>query len=201
MKMNKKSRKALVEVNYDLFGGARILPAVDDTKPTPADSANIDERSIRLPSESELYLLYDQLNHKYFGGSLPKAKISYSDRMLIAGSYSPTHKEIKIGRKYHEIFSDEIEDTLKHEMLHILYPNHDAKFKAVAAGIGASLKAKTHPDLRGSFKYLYECPSCGREYPRRKRLRMASCGVCSKGNGFDPRYKLKLAKFKNKSGK
>ncbi|MBN2227750.1 MAG: SprT-like domain-containing protein [candidate division Zixibacteria bacterium] len=140
--------------------------------------------------------MYDTFNEECFSGRLPEIKISYSNRMLIAGSYMPSTREIKIGRKYHAIFPDDLADTLKHEMIHVIYPNHDRGFKALAAKLGVSLKAKAHPSLRGPYKYLYICPVCGREYPRRKRLRMASCGVCSKGSSFDPRCKLQLARVK-----
>jgi len=138
--------------------------------------------------------MYDCFNNIYFAGRLPFTKISYSDRMLIAGTFTPAKNEIKIGRKYHKIFSDEIEDTLKHEMIHIVNPRHDARFKKLAANIGASLKARVHPMLRGKYKYLYVCPACGIEYPRRKRFRMAYCGVCSKKYGINSIYKLKLLK-------
>jgi predicted SprT family Zn-dependent metalloprotease len=147
-----------------------------------------------LPDLSMLNTLFHEFNRQYFDSSLPTPGISYSDRMLIAGSFAPDKNEIRIGRKYHEIFPDEIEDTLKHEMIHIIYPNHDQNFKALAARIGASLKAKSHPALCGNCKYLYICPHCGKEYPRRKRLRMAYCGICATGGQFHANYKLKLLK-------
>jgi len=192
MKLTLRSRKAIAEVSYNLFTQADYqLMASDDV----IGEVETDiEKKPKLPSVGELYLLFDQLNHKYFGGSLPRVEIKYSGRMLIAGSYTPKLRVIKMGKKYHLIFPDEIEDTLKHEMIHILYPKHDAKFKAVAAGIGASVKATYHPDLRAPHKYLYICPSCKKEYPRRKKLRMASCGKCSINNRFDPKFKLKLKK-------
>lgn len=158
--------------------------------------ADTDVKKNSLPTVPELYMLFEQYNHQFFGGALPKIKIEYSNRMLIAGSYSMTEKRIKIGKKYHEIFPEEVEDTLKHEMIHILYPDHDARFKAVAAGIGASLKAKSHPSLRGPYKYLYYCPNCGKEYHKRKRQRLAYCGICARGNNFKPEFKLKLKKLK-----
>lgn len=39
-------------------------------------------------------------------------------------------------------------------------------------------------------RYLYECPSCGQRYARRRALRMASCGACARG--YDGRFKLRL---------
>lgn len=193
MAVSKRQMKALREIAYDLFR-PHVL-----TEPEPevevAVAASASEAAV-LPPLSDLYRMYDEYNREYFGGRLPATKISYSGRMLIAGSYTPLRNEIKIGRKYHEIFPEEIADTLKHEMIHIINPRHDGKFKALASRIGASLKAKSHPALRGNYKYLYVCPACGREYPRRKRLRMAYCGICTTGRQFDNKFKLKLVKAK-----
>ncbi len=145
-----------------------------------------------LPDIDELYVLFRRFNHLFFNGKLPVVRIEYSDRMLIAGTYTPSKRLIRISRKYHEIFPEEIEDTLKHEMIHILFPNHDKNFKFWASKVGASLKAKRHPKLRGYYRYIYVCSSCGREYYRRKRLVMASCGKCTPGRKYDDRFKLKL---------
>lgn len=184
MPVTKRQFMALAEIHYDLFD-------------QPSNITEIKPEQPELPSVAELYDLFEKFNWEYFDGKLPITKISYSQRMLIAGSYTPSKRQIKIGIKYHEIFPDEIEDTLKHEMIHVLYPNHDKNFKSWAGRIGASLKAKSHPLLRGNYKYLYVCPSCGKEYPRRKRLRMASCGTCTPGKHFDKRFKLRLIKKKS----
>ncbi len=178
------------DVNYDLF--ALVSPLNIAENRTNANDKAVRESFPDLPSEVELYRLFDQFNCEYFGGRLPRVEIAYSDRMLNAGQYTPSKREIKIGRKYHRIFSDEIEDTLKHEMIHLVHFNHSRKFKEMALKIGASVRAKSHPDLRTKYKYLYVCPDCGKEYPRRKRLRMAFCGSCCKSKNFQPKYKLKL---------
>jgi len=186
-------------LNYDLFG-KKIESAAQEPQQVqnvPAEGAK--KKAEALPAVAELYRLYDIFNMVHFKGRLPRVKIEYSGRMLIAGSYTPSLKVIKIGRKYHEIFRDEIEDTLLHEMIHLIYPNHDANFKALAHRLGVSLKARAHPDLRAPYKYLYVCPVCGKEYPRRKQYRMASCGICSRGHGFDPRCKLVLKDSKTRN--
>ncbi|UCD93686.1 MAG: SprT-like domain-containing protein [Candidatus Zixiibacteriota bacterium] len=188
--------KALAETNFDLFHPA--MPAVMEVSTRLPEIETLPETRPPLPDLPRLYVMFDSLNARYFQGKLPPTEISYSTRMLIAGSFSPNTNEIKIGRKYHEIFPDELEDTLKHEMIHIINRNHDRRFKAIAGKIGASVRARTHPALQGNCKYLYVCLGCGREYPRRKRLRMASCGVCTKGKSFDPRFKLKLLKSSKK---
>lgn len=180
------------KAHYDLFD--RPEAALIASAPKDLRAQGDPPHGDNLPDIKELYVLFDNFNRIYFEGALPPVKIAYSDRMLIAGSYFPAKREIKIGRKYHQIFGNELEDTLKHEMIHVVNPRHDRSFKELAGRIGASLRAKSHPDLRGSFRYIYICPSCMKEYTRRKRLRMASCGICSPGGKFDPRFKLRLIK-------
>jgi len=162
--------------NYDLFESV--------TECTGSD---------QLPSLAELRRMFDIYNREYFDGKLPPVTIRYSKRMLVAGGYFPHKKEIRISEKYHTYFPDEVYDTLKHEMIHIIHFRHDAAFKKMARKIGASIRANDHPDLRRPPRYIYICPRCFTEYPRHKRLRMASCGKCSKGK-FDTRYKLVLKK-------
>jgi predicted SprT family Zn-dependent metalloprotease len=145
-----------------------------------------------LPSERELAKLFDHYNWVYWGGKLPRVRVEYSTRMTSAGSYSPHRKLIRIGRKYHELFPEDLHDTLKHEMIHIIHLNHGPKFKAEARRVGATRNARSHPTLRRPPRYIYACPGCGHRYERQKRLVMASCGDCSKGGSFDPRFKLRL---------
>lgn len=147
-----------------------------------------------LPSLKELNRRFDSFNELYFEGKLPRVRIEYSERMsTMAGSYTPSVRLIKLSRRYHELFPHEIDDTLKHEMLHIKNPRHDRAFKLEAARIGTSVKAQCHPSLRRPPKFIYHCTACGKEYPRQKRFRMASCGSCSPKK-FNVAYKLILKK-------
>lgn len=177
-------KKALAALNYDLF-----QPPVD----TPPPPLKIKVKP-KLPPVEELYRMFDMFNLLYWGGKLPRVKIEYSSRMMSAGSYTPSMRLIKIGRKYHEIFPEDLSDTLKHEMIHIIHIRHDAAFKREASRVGSSVKARYHPSLRKPPRYIYVCPNCKKEYPRQKQLRMASCGDCSKGGKYDERYKLKAKK-------
>lgn len=206
MKRNRRQQKALEALNLDLFTPETIQvpsPATLYTRirryaePSESTTALQDPAyDLATPSElppiEELVRLFRHYNWLYFKGNLPSVRIEYSSRMTSAGSYSPRLKLIKISRKYHEIFPEELADTLKHEMLHIVNPRHDAAFKAEAARIGASVKARSHPSLRKPPRYTYVCPNCGLEYPRQKRLRQSSCGKCSPGGRYDERYRLRL---------
>ncbi|MDD4053023.1 MAG: SprT-like domain-containing protein [candidate division Zixibacteria bacterium] len=146
---------------------------------------------VELPSVDELYRMYGIYNREYFDNRLPPVKISYSRRMMAAGGYYPTQREIRISTRYHHHFPDEVYDTLKHEMIHVTNFRHDAAFKCTARRIGASVRANDHPSLHKQPRFVYVCPRCFTEYPRVKRLRMASCGRCS-GKKFDERFKLVL---------
>lgn len=196
--MTKSRKKAFAAQNYDLFaqcGGTGIDASSLAARQAPALGTNSEKSPVSsgpLPSEPELYRLFHQYNLTYFQGRLPEVAIQYSNRMRSAGSYQPDSKLIKIGRKYHEIFPEDIHDTIKHEMIHILNLRHDAAFRAEALRIGATVKARSHPSLRRAPRYVYTCPNCSAEYPRQKRLRMASCGTCSPDGKYDRKYKLKL---------
>ncbi len=190
--MKKTIRKLLQSLNYDLFRQTEIIESAQIKFPSVVD-IDVPQKT-DVPPIEKLYQLFDKFNILYFDNKLPQVKIEYSTRMTNAGSYTPALKLIKISKKYHEIFPSDIEDTLKHEMIHILHFYHNADFKKEAARIGASLKAKSHPSLRRKSKYLYICPNCKKEYPRQKRIRMASCGSCSEKGRFDNRFKLKLYK-------
>lgn len=204
MSPTKRQLKALAALNLDLFQPETVVrpaPATLHTRIQQESGQRHDDATLalepdraELPPIEELHRLFERYNWIYFEGKLPKVRIEYSNRMRSAGSYTPSERLIKIGRKYHEIFPRELSDTLKHEMIHILYLKHDSDFKREAARIGASVRAKSHPALQRPPKYTYVCWHCGREYPRQKRLVMASCGRCSRGRRFDPRYKLKLKK-------
>jgi predicted SprT family Zn-dependent metalloprotease len=207
MTSTKRQKKALRALNYDLFSPDRIEQPAPVTLYTRLHDQLVQDRvrqeryrqqqaqkppEGQLPTVEELYRLFDRLNWQYFEGGLPPVKIEYSKRMTSAGSYTPARRTIKVGYKYHQLFPDEIEDTLKHEMIHIRHFRHDAAFKAEARRIGASLKARSHPSLGRPPRYVYVCQECQRTFPRQKRLVMASCGYCSARGRYDPRYKLKL---------
>ncbi|MEW6412148.1 MAG: SprT-like domain-containing protein [Candidatus Zixiibacteriota bacterium] len=195
-------KNALAALNYDLFVPEDLTPPSPatihakirqhTTKAVSIPSELTDAGDNGLPSVAELYRRFDMFNWLYFDGKLPRSRIEYSGRMTSAGSYSSSMKLIRMGRRYHELFPEEINDTLKHEMLHIRHHHHDSVFKKEAARIGASVRARTHPLLQKPPRYIYLCPGCGKEYPRQRRLRMSSCGDCSRGGRFDSRFKLTL---------
>ncbi len=197
----KRRRPAGKSVNYDLFiAGSKGARAFDGAAARKLVCAS-PRSAIQLPTVNDLQHLFNRLNNFYFDGKLKKTNIEYSNRMTCAGSYYPEDRLIKISRRYHELFPDEIEDTLKHEMIHIKHFYHDRTFKAEAKRIGASLKAKTHPLLQRPSNFLYVCPGCGLEYPRQKRMHKYSCGDCSANKKYDARFRLKLVRSSKSASK
>ncbi len=196
MKKSKTKRRRLAgkSVNYDLFTSSTKRGSAFNGSAARKLVSDSPKSRTQLPSINDLQHLFNRLNNFYFDGKLKKANIEYSNRMTCAGSYFPDDRLIKISRRYHEIFPGEIEDTLKHEMIHIKHFYHDSAFKREALRIGASLKAKSHPLLLRPAKFLYVCPGCGLEYPRQKRMPKYSCSDCSANKSYDERFRLKLTK-------
>lgn len=198
----------MATLNLDLFRAETLAPPAPATIHTriaeeagattaaiaSLDNPTPDNKTVSLPDIDELQSRFDRFNWMYFEGKLPRVRIEYSSRMTSAGAWFPGRHLIRIGRKYHELFPEELSDTLKHEMIHLLHVNHGAVFKAEARRIGASVRARSHPKLRRPPRYIYSCPVCQAEYPRQKRLVMASCGSCSPGRRFHQRFKLVLIK-------
>ncbi len=173
---------------------ARVAPTMLDLFSQPVEvELPQEEKTDRglLPTLTDLYNRFRQYNIQFFAGKLPTPRIRYSDRLLAAGLYVRNRQEIVLSRRYHEIFPQDIDDTLKHEMVHIIFFNHDSDFRKEAQRIGASYKAKAHKSLKLPPRYIYYCRVCKTEYPRRKRLISASCGKCSPSR-FDPKFKLAL---------
>ncbi|MCH9031947.1 MAG: SprT-like domain-containing protein [candidate division Zixibacteria bacterium] len=180
-------------LNFDLFGADPVMDGRIHSISRDRQGEGVDMNAApeNLPEVGELYRLFDLFNLLHFDGKLPNVRLSYSTRMLSAGSCSPLTPEIKLGVRYHQIFHEELTDTLKHEMIHLVHYYHDAAFQAKAEEMGVSMHAQSHPDLRRPSRYVYECPECRKTYPRQKRFRMVSCGDCSDGS-FEKRFKLRL---------
>lgn len=107
-----------------------------------------------------------------------------------------------------------IEVTVAHELIHLAdrvngtprrhrHHGYDSIAADEAAVTGYSLEELRHllneesqrresqRRARRPIRYLYECPNCGKEYPRTRRYSQAvSCSNCDKS--YNPRYCLRL---------
>ncbi len=180
--MRLAERRALKETNFDLFDSVAKHP-----------SGNSADESISLPTEDELAAIFRDFNDRHFDGKLPTAKVEWSSRMKHAGRCYYSDRIIRLGVSYHTYYPEDVTLTLKHEMIHLVIPNHGSEFKREARRIGATRYARHYPGMLRGMKYLYECPTCGETYPSRKILRLRSCGKCSNGR-YDVRHKLRLVR-------
>src|SRR5690606_1591958 len=77
-----------------------------------------------------------------------------------------------------------VRDTLAHEMIHYWLwvrgkpYGHTPEFYEKMIAMGCS-RYNPVPRLR-PYKYLYQCPSCSREFPARRRLGPLACATCCK---------------------
>jgi len=180
--MRRAELEKLREVNFELF-------ALDPEE----EFIERFKDGVSLPTDSDLAEMFVKLNQKYFDGKLPDARIEWSTRMVHAGKCEDKQRLIRLGVAYHKHYPDDIIDTLKHEMIHLIHPNHGKGFKSEAQRIGASRYSRMYPGMLKAMKYLYECPECGEQYPSRKMLRNRSCGKCSPGR-YNSKYKLKFVR-------
>jgi hypothetical protein len=141
-----------------------------------------------LPDEKQLYALYMHINKEFFNCTLPDAIIewdhfTFKPGQLLSISRSDGTKEFKIllSWRYHLLYDTEVIITLKHEMLHILYPDHDEDFRKEAIRIGTYLFAKPFNIPRGRYRYL--CNQCNQEFFYDSFNILLSCPYCLALNG------------------
>ena len=114
-------------------------------------------------------------------------------------------KLIEISRFHFHCYGlDDALATLEHELLHLYLhrlgrpSGHNAEFKALARELGIRIyHANPYPRNRATpYRWLYECPGCGRMVFRIRRdgARLA-CGPCCRshsGGHWHPSYELRL---------
>ena len=143
-----------------------------------------------MPDEHELARRYKEFNRHFFDSSLPSVTLRWSQRMRVAGTCDSHRRIITLSHIYHSHFPDDVDDTLKHEMIHLRHRRHDAGFRREAARVGASVHCREYSELHPRARFIYVCPNCGTEFPRSKRERLY-CGRCARRR-LDPRYALVL---------
>lgn len=151
----------------------------------------------RLTPEALEYALheeFDRLNATHFSGRLIRPEIALSRRKTFGGYYQPKNHRIVLSlQAYYEHGWDETLNTFRHEVAHIIHPNHSAAFWAVAIRLGAAQRYASAPlalKPHSAPKYIYACPACGRRIKRHRKLRLSSCASCDKR--FNPLYTLML---------
>ena len=134
---------------------------------------------------------FHRLNAAHFESRLRLPEIVLSRRKTFGGYYQPArHRIVLSWQAYCEHGWPETLNTFRHEVAHIIHPNHSAAFWRVALSLGAVQRYARPPLQSRSRRYLYACAACGRRIERRRRLRMASCASCDRV--YNPRYALRL---------
>ncbi|MEW5700690.1 MAG: SprT-like domain-containing protein [Candidatus Zixiibacteriota bacterium] len=149
-----------------------------------------DGATAALPDEAELQRRFTVFNADFFASELPAAQVGWSNRMRIAGTCDRRHRVIRLSRAYHEQFPGDVNDTLKHEMIHLMHAGHDAAFRAEAERIGASVHCREYPGLHPRARLTYICPHCRTVYHRVRHERLF-CGRCARTR-LDERFMLVL---------
>jgi len=160
----------------------------------------------RLPDDQALNRLYERLNQRRWAGQLPKIPVRWSRRMhAIAGKYWRAKQgwEIVLSLPYHERFPQEVENILKHEMIHVWLHQrgiwkrgvaHGREFQREAERVGAPLYCQSYEGMHRPYQYEWECPTCRRRSRSRIRRVWACAPCCRKYNQgrYSARFKLRL---------
>lgn len=151
---------------------------------------------------------FDRLNETWFDGFLDAPALRWNSRLRSsAGRFVPGSRRffreapptIEVASYLLEEKEAEklVRDTLAHEMIHYWLwvrrkpYGHTDEFYEKMHQMGCS-RYNPVPRLK-PVKYTYQCPSCAREFPARKRLGTLACATCCKqhSNGrYDPRFRL-----------
>lgn len=153
---------------------------------------------------------FEKLNLEFFDGFLDPPELRWNSRFRAsAGKFFPGNKKhseiirpvIEIAKYLLQEKNSEklIRDTMAHEMIHYWLwvrrrpYGHTQEFELKMKQMG-TCRYNSVPKLR-VFRYLYRCPACTRDFPTRKKMRLAACAKCckkfSKGK-FDSRFQLYL---------
>lgn len=140
-----------------------------------------------------LWAEFYRLNNLHFAGALRLDEIRLSPRKQYGGYCMPSKRLIVLSlQALREHGFEETLDTFRHEVAHLVHPNHSAAFWEVARKLGSTTRYAKPPKERNPnyVRYVYECPICAATVRRQKRLVRASCAACDKS--FNPRYLLRL---------
>ena len=153
----------------------------------PSELTSHTEQSLHLLLTDE----FQALNAAHFNGRLRQPEIVISQRKTYGGYYQPQRHRIVISWQAHlEHGLAETLNTFRHEVAHIVHPNHSASFWKLAIEVGVTKRYASAPLARTRRRYLYACPVCQRQIERRRRLKLASCARCDRA--FNLRYLLRL---------
>ena len=155
----------------------------------PPPAADADRETVHAALLAE----FDRLNREHFGGALVLDQLTVSTRKQYGGYCQPSRRRIVVSwRAFQEHGWQETLTTFRHEVAHLVHPNHSGAFWDLAWQLGCpkdrrhALPPKNAP--AGWYRFLYECACCGNRVYRRRRLGKASCARCDRR--YNPAYPL-----------
>ncbi|HEY2615294.1 MAG TPA: SprT-like domain-containing protein [Chthoniobacterales bacterium] len=128
-----------------------------------------------------------------------------------AGRADFRRKLVSLNPRLREHDAAEIDRTLRHELAHLLaqfragrrrVSPHGAEWKKACRDLGIADESRCHalpfPIQRPARRYLYDCPRCGKEFPRVRRIKraVACLDCCRKFNRgkFESSARLRLVR-------
>ncbi|MGZ3495959.1 MAG: SprT family zinc-dependent metalloprotease [Vulcanimicrobiaceae bacterium] len=160
---------------------------------------------MQLPTETDLQLLFAELNNFYFNGEAPACRIRYNARFSNSAgriTYSERPLLIELSPKHFRHSPEALRETLLHEMIHAWLfdryrdTGHGARFKKKMRECGMTSiyhdLGSVKPLNESAKRYILRCERCAMELLRKRRPTAAmSCGRCSR-RGYDPRFPLNV---------
>lgn len=150
-------------------------------------------------SDAVLALLrqeFGRLNAVYFDGQLKPPAIEFSTRKTYGGYYQrKAHRIVLSWQAYQEHGWNELVNTFRHEVAHIVHLHHRREFWELAYKLGVERKYAAAPlatKRRPTRILVYACPVCGGQIQRRRRIKNSSCARCD--TKYNPRYRLVLVR-------
>lgn len=137
----------------------------------------------RLPSPYQLRQKYSKFRTECFDNKVPSVEeivIIWDERIRGAAGYCSFHKKrIRLSPWYHLKYPEDIDATIRHEMIHLLVPNHGPNFHLWLK----YLNSNGHTTYRFSKEvakasWLYTCRNCSEEYPTVRKYKRPENRYC-----------------------
>jgi predicted SprT family Zn-dependent metalloprotease len=151
------------------------------------------------------------LLHSVGAARLAERVVVEWDRRLRSAAGRAIYREgrVSLNPRLCEHGDDEIDRTLRHELAHLLaqfragrrrIQPHGREWREACRDLGIADETRCHalpfPIHRRERRLLYKCSSCGRDFPRVRRLkRKSACLACCRAHNrgkYDRRFELRL---------
>ncbi|MFZ1221140.1 MAG: SprT-like domain-containing protein [Chthoniobacterales bacterium] len=145
-------------------------------------------------------------------------RVEWNARLFSAAGRADFRRTlVSLNPRLREHDAGEIDRTLRHELAHLLaqfragrrrLSPHGKEWRKACRDLGIGNESRTHtlpfPVQRRTRRYLYQCPRCGKDFPRVRRIRraVACLDCCRKFNRgeFDKSAQLRLVQGKDEHG-